>query len=66
MELNTEELFYLIGLVNQHLEDNKFTFASSEMTFRFDLKQKLNTEVKRISRAKTQTLATPTSAEGVK
>ena len=50
MELNTEELFYVIGLVNQHLEDNKFTFTSSEITFRFDLKQKLSTEVKRISR----------------
>lgn len=42
MELNTDELLYLIGLINQHLEDNKFTLTPSEMTFRFDIKQKLS------------------------
>ena len=41
IELTTEEAFYLIGLIDQQLEDCKFTLTNGEMGFRFNIKTKL-------------------------
>ena len=47
MGLTQEEVFYLEGLINQQLEDCKWTLTSKEFTWRFDLKQKIKGELKK-------------------
>jgi len=45
MELTNDEIFYLRGLIDQQLEDCKFTLTSKEFEFRFNLKQKIMAQV---------------------
>lgn len=46
MELTHEEIFYLEGLINQQLEDCKWTLTSKEFTFRYDLKGKIKEKMR--------------------
>ena len=39
--LTREENFYLQGLINQQLEDCKWTLIETEYEFRYNIKQKL-------------------------
>ena len=45
MELTNDEIFYLRGLIDQQLEDCKFTLTGKEFEFRFNLRQKIMTQV---------------------
>ena len=45
MELANDEIFYLRGLIDQQLEDCKFTLTGKEFEFRFNLRQKIMTQV---------------------
>ena len=45
MELTNEEIFYLEGLINQQLEDCKWTLTQSEFNFRFNLKSKIRSQL---------------------
>ena len=47
MDLTSEEIFYLEGLINQQLEDCKWTLTSKEFTFRYNLKSKIKNELKK-------------------
>lgn len=52
MELTNDEIWYLLGLINQQLEDCKWTLTSKEFNWRFDLKSKLQAETKTQASAK--------------
>ena len=46
MKLTNEEIFYLEGMINQQLEDYKWTLTSLEVRWRFDLKSKIHKGLK--------------------